>query len=80
MDRAGQHRLQKNTQGLARLAQCRNLQDFAAVQTELLRENLHGMIDNTRRIAEHSMQVTQEAAQVITAETGKAAERFRRAA
>jgi hypothetical protein len=75
-----QERLRKNTEGLARLAQCRNVRDFAAVQSELVRENLREMIDNTRRIAEHSMQVAQEAAQVITAETGKAAERFRRAA
>jgi hypothetical protein len=75
-----QERLRKNTEGLARLAQCRNVPDFAAVQSELVRENLREMIDNTRRLAEHSMQVAQEAAQVITAETGKAAERFRRAA
>jgi phasin family protein len=75
-----QHRLQKNTEGLARLAQCRNLQDLAAVQTEIARENLQEMIDNSRRIAERSMQVAQDAAQVITAESSKAAERFRRAA
>jgi phasin family protein len=75
-----QQRLQKNIEGVARLAHCRSFQDLTATQTELVRENLHEMIDNTRRIAEHSMQVAQEAAQVITAETGKAGERFRRAA
>jgi len=75
-----QHRLQKNAEGLTRLAQCRNLQDLAAVQTEIVRENLQEMIDNSRRIAERSMQVAQDAAQVITAESSKAAERFRRAA
>jgi phasin family protein len=75
-----QHRLQKNTEGLARLAQCRNLQDLAAVQTELVRENLREMIDNTRRISERSVQVASEAARTITAETNKAAERFQRAA
>jgi hypothetical protein len=68
-----QQRLQKNTERLARLAQCRNLQDFAAAQTELARENLHEMIDNTRRIAQRSMEVASEAALTITAETGKAA-------
>ena len=70
-----QQRLQKNTERLARLAQCRNLQDFAAVQTQLVRENLQEMIDNTRRIAERSMEVASEAARTITAETGKAARR-----
>jgi len=63
----------KNTERLARLAQCRNLQDLAAVQTELARENLHEMIDNSRRIAQRSMEVASEAARTITAETGKAA-------
>jgi phasin family protein len=74
-----QQRLQKNTERLARLAQCRNLQDLAAVQTELARENLHEMIDNSRRIAERSMEVASEAARTITTETGKAA-RYARAA
>jgi phasin family protein len=57
-----QQRLQKNTERLARLAQCRNIQDLAAVQTEFVRENLQEMIDNNRRIAERSMQVASEAA------------------
>jgi phasin family protein len=75
-----QQRLQRNAEGLARLAQCRNLQDLAAVQTELVRENLREMIDNTRRISERSVEVASEAARTITAETNKAAERFQRAA
>jgi phasin family protein len=75
-----QQRLQRNAEGLARLAQCRNLQDLAAVQTELVRENLREMINNTRRISERSVEVASEAARTITAETNKAAERFQRAA
>ena len=75
-----QQRLQRNAEGLARLAQCRNLQDLAAVQTELVRENLREMIDNTRRISERSVEVASEAARTITAETNKAADRFQRAA
>jgi hypothetical protein len=74
-----QHRLQKNTEGLGRLVQCRNLQDLAAVQTEL-RENLREMINNTRRISERSVEVASEAARTITAETNKASDRFQRAA
>jgi phasin family protein len=75
-----QQRLQRNAERLARLAQCRNLQDLAAVQTELVRDNLREMIDNTRRISERSVEVASEAARTITAETNKAAERFQRAA
>jgi hypothetical protein len=47
--------------------------DLSAAQTELVRENLQEMIDNTRRIAERSMEVASEAARTITAGTGKAA-------
>jgi hypothetical protein len=75
-----QQRLRKNTEGLARLAQCRHLPDLAAVQSELVRENLHEMIDNTRRIAERSIKVADAAARTITAEANKTAERFPRAA
>jgi len=75
-----QQRLQKNTEGLARLAQCRNLQDLAAVQAELVRENLHEIIDNTRRISERSMRVAEDAARTMTAETRKAAGQYPRAA
>jgi hypothetical protein len=42
---------------LAPLAQCRKSPRVAAVQTEMVRENLQEMIDNSRRIAERSMQV-----------------------
>ena len=75
-----QQRLQRNAEGLARLAQCRNLQDLAAVQTELVRENLREMIDNTRRISERLGRVASGAARTITAEANEAASRFRRAA
>jgi hypothetical protein len=53
---------------------------LAAVQTEIVRENLQEMIDNSRRIAERSMQVASEAARTITAEANEAADRFKRAA
>jgi phasin family protein len=75
-----QQRLLKNTEALSKLAQCRNVQDLAAVQTELVRENLHSVIDNTRRIAERSVKVATDAAHTISAEASNAAERFARAA
>ena len=75
-----QQRLLKNTESISKLAQCRNVQDLSAVQTELVRENLHSVIDNSRRIAERSVEVATDAARTITAEANKAAERFPRAA
>jgi hypothetical protein len=41
---------------------------------------LQQAIDATRRIAERSMQIANEAGQKITAETNRAAQRFSRAA
>ena len=66
-----QERLRKNAEGMTKLAQCRTLPDFAAVQSDLARDNLNQIIDLTRRIAERSMKVADEAAKTITAETGK---------
>src|SRR4051812_36520526 len=75
-----QERLRKNAEGMTKLAQCRTVPDFAAVQSDLARDNLNQIIDLTRRIAEQSMKVADEAAKTITAETGKSAGRFPRAA
>jgi len=46
----------------------------------LARDNLNQIIDLTRRMAERSMKVADEAAKTIRAETGKSAGRFPRAA
>src|SRR5215217_8553192 len=72
-------RLRKNAEGMTKLTQCRTLPDLAAVQSDLARDNLNQIIDLTRRIAERSMQVADEAAKTITAETGKGG-RYPRAA
>ena len=75
-----QERFWKNAGGATRLAQCRTLPDLAAAQSDLVRDNLQQLIDVTRRVAERSMQVADEAGKAIAAETKQAAERFRRAA
>jgi len=71
-------RLRKNAEGMTKLTQCRTLPNLAAVQSDLARDNLNQIIDLTRRIAERSMQVADEAAKTISAETGK--RRYPRAA
>jgi prophage DNA circulation protein len=59
---------------------CRSIPDFVAVQSELMRDNWQQMIEGSRRIAERSIQVANEAAQKISTETKQAADRTSRAA
>jgi phasin family protein len=74
-----QDRLRKNTESLSRIAQCRSVQDFVAVQSELIRDNLEQLLDATRRVAEVSLRSAEEATKTIEAEDRKNS-RNRRAA
>jgi phasin family protein len=67
-----QERLQKNLEDLSALASCRSMPDFWAVQSNLMRDNLEQTIESTRRIAEVSTRVANEASQTLTARTEKA--------
>jgi hypothetical protein len=78
--RLSQHGLQKNIDGLTQLARCRSMQDIVAVQSELMRNNWHYMIDVSRQIAERSIEIANEATQKIGSETKQVADRTRRAA
>jgi phasin family protein len=60
-----QHGLQKNIEGVQALTSCRNVQDVVAAQTELVRENIQQMVNNSRQIAESSVRVANEAAQTL---------------
>ena len=75
-----QHGLQKNIEGLTQLARCRSMQDLVAVQSELMRNNWHYMIDVSRQIAERSIEIANEATQKISSETTQATGRTRKAA
>src|SRR3954447_8985358 len=50
-----QDHLQKNIDGLNRLAGCRSVQDFVSVQSDLVRDNLQQVIETNRRVAEVSL-------------------------
>src|SRR3954463_16100233 len=52
-----QERITKNIDGLSRLAGCRSVQDFVAVQSDLVRDSLWQIIETNKRIAELSRHV-----------------------
>ena len=75
-----QKRLLKNLDGLSSLAQCRSVPDFMAVQTSLIRDNLEQTLDNSRRMAELTRQLADEASRIVTVQSEKSLQRVSRAA
>jgi hypothetical protein len=61
-----QERLKRNIDGLASLAECRSIPDFLAIQSELVRDNLQRTIDNSRRVAELSVRVAEDATRTMS--------------
>jgi phasin family protein len=66
-----QERLSKNLEAMSRLAGCRSLQDFVAVQSDIARDRLGHTIESSRRLAETSARVAGEAAQLIQTQAGR---------
>src|SRR5215212_1773350 len=60
-----QERMTKIMDGLNRLLGCRSVQDFVAVQSELVRDNLQQVIDTNKRVDEVSVRIADEAARSI---------------
>src|SRR3954470_4367905 len=75
-----QERMTKNMDGLNRLAGCRSVQDFVAVQSDLIRDSLWQIIDTNKRVAELSLHVAEEAAGIVRMQVDKTADTARRVA
>ena len=75
-----QDRFRRNLDGFGELLRCRTLPDFIAVQSGLMRDNLEQILSNSRRIAELSVQVSEQAAQKIAAQTREHEKQARRSA
>ncbi len=75
-----QQRLQRNLDGLQALARCRSMTDLVEVQSSLLRDNLEQTVETSRRLAELTLQMTDEATRTVTVQAEKTAQRLHRAA
>src|SRR5215218_2370666 len=75
-----QERVTKDMDGLNRLAGTRSVQDFVAVQSDLVRDSLWRIVDTNKRIAELSLRVAEEAARIIETQANQNAKQVRRAA
>ena len=64
-----QENLRRNAEAANALSRCRTLQDFVAVQTEFVRDSLQQSLEGTRRLAEVSTRVANEASQTVAAQT-----------
>jgi hemerythrin-like domain-containing protein len=75
-----QKRLQRNLEGFNQIARCRSVTDLAAAQSSLLRDNLDQTLDNSRRLAELTIQMADEATRSATVQAQQTAQRFSRVA
>ncbi|WP_336487794.1 phasin family protein [Methylobacterium nigriterrae] len=61
----GQKQWQRNLDGLSKLARARSVQEFAAVQSELVRESLQHIVQDSRAITETSARAVEEASKAF---------------
>src|SRR4051795_4283837 len=60
-----QKQLQRNLEGLSKLAHCRSVQEFATVQSGLIRESLQHMVEDTGSIVGISLRAVDEARKAV---------------
>jgi hypothetical protein len=60
-----QKQLQRNLEGLSKLAHCRSVQDLAVTQSGLVREGLQHMVEDSRLIVEISLKAVNDASKAV---------------
>lgn len=75
-----QRRLQRNLDGMTALTRCRSVTDFMALQSSLIRDNLEQTVENSRRIAELTIQMADEATRSVAPQAERTAQRASRVA
>jgi phasin family protein len=75
-----QDRAQQNVDAVNRIVKTRSVQDFVAVQSELVRDGIWQVIEINKRIAEVSLRIAEEAARIIETQANQNTKQVRRAA
>jgi phasin protein len=65
--------MEKNMDRMNELWRCRTPLEFAAVQSELIRDTMTGAIESGRRVADMSLKVADDAGRRITSNLQRAA-------
>ena len=61
-----QRQFRRNLEGLSKLGQCRSVQDFATVQSGLIRESLQHVVEDSRLIVEISLKAVNDASKAVS--------------
>ena len=62
----GQKQFQRNLDGLTKLNQAKTVQEFATIQSDLMRESLQHMVQDSKAITETSARAVNEASQTFS--------------
>jgi hypothetical protein len=62
----GQKQVARNLEGAKKLASAKSVQEFSAIQSELVRESLEQVVQSSRTIAEKSLHAADEAGKVFS--------------
>jgi hypothetical protein len=62
----GQKQFQRNLEGLNKLTRAKSVQEFAAIQSDLVRDGLQHMVQNSRAITDTSARAVEEAGKTFS--------------